>query len=224
MEKCRMKPNTSPTHSRPLPGAHSGSKRWRPTTSNQVMQLTPVRCFLACPLAVLFPLCEWRYYRTGDFRLSTRAAEDGQSQMGPATSELCSLRAVDDLLRILDRGLVRRFVFPEDVDRLLRRGGGFFLVAKLRLNLRFLVVHEVGVWVLLQCLVDPLRRLVHVLVVVVVKGRGLISGARVERSPCANDCVELLAYLLDIVSGQLHRHARFIPKEIKRRGSAFHIS
>src|SRR5918996_6551559 len=93
-----------------------------------------------------------------------------------------SLRAVDDLLRVLNRGLVRRFVFIQDVDRLLRRGGGFFLVAKLRLNLRLLVVHEVGVWVLLQRLVDPLRRLIHVLAVVVVKGRGLIGGARVERS------------------------------------------
>src|SRR5262245_2464442 len=41
--------------------------------------------------------------------------------------------------------------------------------------------------------------------VVVVEGGGLISGARVERSPCANDYIELLAYLLDIVRGQLHR-------------------
>ena len=143
---------------------------------------------------------------------------------GEAKRPRPSLRAVDDLLRILDRGLVRRFVFLQDVDRLLRRGGGFFLVPKLRLNLRLLLVHEVGVRVLLQRLVDPLRRLVHILVVVVVKGRGLISGARVERSPGAHGCIELLAYLLDIVRGQLHRHARFIPKEIKRCGSAFHIS
>src|SRR6476660_6719168 len=98
-----------------------------------------------------------------------------------------SLRAVNDLLRVLDRGLVRRFVFLQDVDRLLGRGGGFFLVPKLRLNLRFLVMHEVGVWILLQRLVDPLRRLVHILVVVVVEGRGLIGGARVERSSGADD-------------------------------------
>src|SRR5258705_8786337 len=103
-----------------------------------------------------------------------------------------SLRAVNDLLRVLDRGLVRRFVFLQDVDRLLRRGNGFFLVPKLRLNLRLLVVHEVGVWVLLQRLVDPLRRLLHVLVVVVVKRRGLIGGARVDRSRSANGCIELL--------------------------------
>src|SRR5436190_23857987 len=32
--KCRMKPNTLPTHSTPLLGAHSGSKRWRSTISN----------------------------------------------------------------------------------------------------------------------------------------------------------------------------------------------
>jgi hypothetical protein len=38
MEKCRMKPNTSPTHSRPLLGAHSGLKRWRSTTSNRAMR------------------------------------------------------------------------------------------------------------------------------------------------------------------------------------------
>src|SRR5918996_3136094 len=100
-----------------------------------------------------------------------------------------SLRTVDDLLRVIDRGLVRRFVFLQDVDRLLRRGGGFFLVAKLRLNLRLLVVHEVSVWVLLQRLVDPLRRLVHVLVVVIVKGRGLKGGARVERSRSAGGCI-----------------------------------
>src|SRR5258707_5150002 len=105
-----------------------------------------------------------------------------------------SLRAVNDLLRVLDRRLVRRFVFLQEVDRLLRRGGGFFFVSKLRLNLRLLVVHEVGVWVLLQRLVDPLRRLVHILVVVVVKGRGLIGGPRVERSFCASGCIELLAY------------------------------
>src|SRR5882762_8993768 len=135
-----------------------------------------------------------------------------------------SLRAVNDLLRVVDGGLVRRFVFLQDVDRLLRRGGGFFLVAKLRLNLRLLVMHEVGIWVLLERLVDPLRRLRHVLVVVVVKGRGLIGGARVERSRCDSGCIELLAYLLDIVRSQLHWHARFIPKEIKRCGSAFHIS
>src|SRR5437899_7277460 len=135
-----------------------------------------------------------------------------------------SLGAVDYLLSVLDRRLVRRFVFLQDVDRLLRRGGGFFLVAKLRLNLRLLVVHKIGVWVLLQRLVDPLRRLLHVLVVVVVKGRGLIGGARVERSLCANGSIELLAYLLDIVRGQLNRHARVIRKEIKRSGSAFHIS
>ena len=42
----------------------------------------------------------------------------------------------------------------------------------------------------------------HVLVVVVVKGRGLIGGARVERSRCASGCIELLAYLLDIVRGE----------------------
>src|SRR4029077_1777390 len=90
-------------------------------------------------------------------------------------------------------------------------------------NLRLLVVHEVGVWVLLQRLVDPLRRLVHILVVVVVKGRGLIGGARVEWSSSAGGCLELLAYLLDIVRGQLHQDARFIPKEIKRCGSALHI-
>src|SRR5437899_1196061 len=106
------------------------------------------------------------------------------SEGGPdeAKRPRSSLRAVDDLLCVPDRGLVRRFVFLQDVDRLLRRGNGFFLVAKLRLNLRLLVVHEVRVWVLLQRLVDPPRRLVHVLVVVVVEGRGLIGGARVERS------------------------------------------
>ena len=60
-----------------------------------------------------------------------------------------SLRAVNDLLRVLDRGLVRRFVFLQDVDRLLRRGTGFCLVPKLRLNLRLFVVHEIGVRVLL---------------------------------------------------------------------------
>src|SRR5438046_8514207 len=92
-----------------------------------------------------------------------------------------------------------RFVFLQDVDRLLRRGGGFFLVAKLRLNLRLLVMHEVGVWVLLQRLVDPLRCLVHVFVVGVVKGCGLIGGARIERSLCASGCIESLAYLLDSV-------------------------
>src|SRR5919106_3171144 len=151
---------------------------------------------------------------------------DNMSEDGPdeARRPRSSLRAVDDLLRVLDRGLVRRFVFLQDVDRCLRRGGGFFLVAKLRLNLRLLVVHEVGVWVLLQSMVDPLLRLVHVLVVIVVKGRGLQGGARVERSPCASYCIELLAYLLDIVRGQLHRHARLIPKEIKGCGSAFHIT
>src|SRR5213596_1133541 len=111
----------------------------------------------------------------------------------PATSELSSLRAVDDLLSVLDRRLVRRFVFLKDVDRLLRRGGGFFFIAELRLNLRLLVMHEVGVWVLLQRLVDPLRRLRHVLVIIVVKGRSLIGGARVERSRCTSGCIELLA-------------------------------
>src|SRR5213083_2453189 len=135
-------------------------------------------------------------------------SEDGPDEAKRTRS---SLRAVDDLLRVLDRGLVRGFVFLQDVDRLLRRGGGLFLVAKLRLNLRLLVVHEIGVWVLLQRLVDPLRRLLDVLVVVVVKGRGLISGARVERSLCANGCIELLANLLDIVRGQLHRYVRFVP-------------
>src|SRR5712672_2183078 len=134
-----------------------------------------------------------------------------------------SLRAVNDLLRVVNGGLVRRFVFLQDVDRLLRRGGGFFLVPKLRLNLRLLVVHKVGVWVLPQRLVDPLPRLVHILVVVVIKGRGLIGGARVERSPCAHGCIELFAYLLDIVRGQLHRDTRFIPKETKRCGRTFHI-
>src|SRR5438034_3742689 len=135
-------------------------------------------------------------------------SEDGPDEAKRTRS---SLRAVDDLLRVLDRGLVWRFVFLQDVDRLLRRGGGFFLVAKLRLNLRLLIVHEVGVRVLLQRLVDPLRRLRHVLVVVVVKGRGLIGGARVERSLCANGCIELLAYLLDIVRGSLHRSGRYFP-------------
>ena len=72
-----------------------------------------------------------------------------------------SLRAVDDLLRVLDRGLVRRFVFLQDVDGLLCRGDGFVVVPELRLNLRLLVVHEVSVWVLFQRLVDPLCRLVH---------------------------------------------------------------
>jgi hypothetical protein len=52
-------------------------------------------------------------------------------------------------------------------------------------------VHEVGVRVFLQDLVDPLRRLVHVLVVVVVKRGGLIGGARVERRRCPNDYIEL---------------------------------
>ena len=33
MEKCRMKPNTLPTHSTPLLDTHSGSKRWRSTTN-----------------------------------------------------------------------------------------------------------------------------------------------------------------------------------------------
>src|SRR5205823_13112341 len=64
-----------------------------------------------------------------------------------------------------------------------------FLLPSFALNLRLLVVHEVGVWVLLQRLVDPLRRLRHVLGVVVVKGGGLISGARAERSLCANCCI-----------------------------------
>src|SRR6187401_1179614 len=134
-----------------------------------------------------------------------------------------SLRAVDDLLRVLDGGVVRSLIFLQDVDGLLRRGGGFLLVAELRLYLRFFIMHEVGVWVLLQRLVDPLRRLVRIFVVVVVKGRGLIGGARVERSSCAYGCIELLAYVLDIFSSQLHRDTRFIPKEIKRRGSAFYI-
>ena len=39
-----------------------------------------------------------------------------------------SLRAVDDLLRVVDRGLVRLFVFLQDVDRLLRLGGGSFFL------------------------------------------------------------------------------------------------
>src|SRR3954451_22845380 len=119
-----------------------------------------------------------------------------------------SLRAVDDLLRVLNRGFVRSLIFLQDVDGLLRRGGGFFLVAELRLYLRFFIMHEVGVWVLLERLVDPLRRLVHILVVVVVKGRGLIGGARIERSSCAYGCIELLAYLFDIFCSQLHRDPR----------------
>src|SRR4030095_10105339 len=75
-----------------------------------------------------------------------------------------SLGAVDDLLRVPDRGLVRCFVFLQDVDRLLRGSGSFFLVTQLALDLRLLVVHEVGVRVLLERLVYPLRRLVHILI------------------------------------------------------------
>src|SRR5689334_3455290 len=59
-----------------------------------------------------------------------------------------SVRAVDDLLRVPDRGLVRGFVFLQDVDGLLRRSNGLFLVAKLRLDLCLFIVHEVGARVL----------------------------------------------------------------------------
>ena len=53
MEKYRVKPNTLPTHSPPLLGAHSGSKRWRSITSNPCNAAN--REIARDPLHELFP-------------------------------------------------------------------------------------------------------------------------------------------------------------------------